>query len=426
MLQSTSDYYILFVPLLLLGLSLGLGMLWWNFRQFISIFWLAVSACFHGTALFIQSLIPIQAQSYHYFYLLILYLITYITFTQSVLVQFKQHISIKLCLLVICLAEIGVLYFSFIHDQHFVRMLIFALGTVIILWHKSLNLFFAPAHQSIEKILKFLFFITGTIFIFRCVSLSAFIYRADYSPIDFGSISHWFLNQLTILIITILFAALLFAANFRNFFALQKSKIKTQEQLQFSHDLHDIVGSTLVRSISRLNNNKQNMDNQQFLLLFEQLKSDLSQVTTNERSDQTHDLPLTPAQWALPIRQRFDAIFIELGITLIWQLSENWHIQPSKQEMLTLQRVTEELFTNIIKHSQAQKVCVHLYHSSVYQFILEIEDDGIGFDSASAFNNNHGVGLRSIRQRLQSIQTEVNVYSNAGKTSFQILKLKSC
>lgn len=162
MLQSTSDYYILFVPLLLLGLSLGLGMLWWNFRQFISIFWLAVSACFHGIALFIQSLIPIQAQSYHYFYLLILYLITYITFTQSILVQFKQHISIKLCLLVICLAEIGVLYFSFIHDQHFVRMLIFALGTVIILWHKSLNLFFAPAHQSIEKILKFLFFISST------------------------------------------------------------------------------------------------------------------------------------------------------------------------------------------------------------------------------------------------------------------------
>lgn len=213
---------------------------------------------------------------------------------------------------------------------------------------------------------------------------------------------------------------------FVTFFDLQKSKIKTQEQLQFSHDLHDIVGSTLVRSISRLNNNKQNMDNQQFLLLFEQLKSDLSQVTTNERSDQTHDLPLTPAQWALPIRQRFDAIFVELGIALIWQLSENWHIQPSKQEMLTLQRVTEELFTNIIKHSQAQKVCVHLYHSSVYQFILEIEDDGIGFDSASAFNNNHGVGLRSIRQRLQSIQTEINVYSNAGKTSFQILKLKSC
>jgi hypothetical protein len=46
--------------------------------------------------------------------------------------------------------------------------------------HTPFNLFFAPAHQSIEKILKFLFFITGIIFIFRCMSLSAFIYRADY------------------------------------------------------------------------------------------------------------------------------------------------------------------------------------------------------------------------------------------------------
>ena len=45
MLQSTSDYYILFVPLLLLGLSLGLGMLWWNFRQSVHLHFLAGGFC---------------------------------------------------------------------------------------------------------------------------------------------------------------------------------------------------------------------------------------------------------------------------------------------------------------------------------------------------------------------------------------------
>lgn len=428
MLQSTSDYYILFVPILLIGVGIGLGILWWNFRHFISIFWLVISLLCNGSAILIQSVISTTNLVYHHFYLAIFYLVTYIGLTQSILVIFNYRISLKFCLFILLITEIGCLYFSFFDESTTVRMFIISLSVTLILLHRSPFILRFPVQVWYESCLKAVFGLTLLLFILRTILLAIFIYKTEYNPTHFGSISHWFISQLSILSLTFLFVALLLGLNFRRDLEAQQSnmeQIRAQQHLQFTHDLHDIVGSTLVRSISRLNNNKQIMDNQQFLLLFEQLKSDLSEVTTTERLEVKNDLSLTPEQWALPIRQRFDGIFAELGITLIWQLAENWLIQPSTEELLTLQRVAEELLTNIIKHSQAKKVSVHLSHSHLYQFILEIEDDGIGFDATFAMNNSHGVGLRSIKQRLQNIQTEINIYSDTCKTSFRILKLKS-
>lgn len=428
MLQSTSDYYILFVPILLIGLGLGLGLLWWNFRHLISIFWLVISLLCNGSAILIQSVISTTNLVHHHFYLAIFYLVTYISLTQSILVIFNYRISLKFCLFILLITEIGCLYFSFFDESTTVRMFVISLGVTLILLHRSPFILRFPVQVWYEGCLKVVFGLTLLLFISRTILLATFIYKTEYNPTHFGSISHWFISQLSILSLTLLFVALLLSLNFRRILEAQQrnmEQIRAQQHLQFTHDLHDIVGSTLVRSISRLNNNKQTMDNQQFLLLFEQLKSDLSEVTTTERLEVKNELSLTPEQWALPIRQRFDGIFAELGITPIWQLAENWLIQPSTEELLTLQRVAEELLTNIIKHSQAKKVSVHLSHSHLYQFILEIEDDGIGFDATFAMNNSHGVGLRSIKQRLQNIQTEIYIYSDTCKTSFRIFKVKS-
>lgn len=428
MLQSTSDFYILFVPLLLLGMGIGLTVLWWKFLHLISIFWLALSLLCNGSALLIQSLIPIENLVDHHFYLAIIYLTAYVALTQSILTLFNHIISIRFCLLTLLGVEIGCLYFSFINDSVSARMLILAFGTTLILLHKLPLILRLSSQNWYVRSLKTVLALTLLVFIFRSIGLATFMYKAEFNPMNFGSISHWFISQLAILSFTLLFVALLLILNFRKILDAQQpnlQQIRTQQQIQFSHDLHDIVGSSLVRSISRVSSQMHTMDNQQFLLLFEQLKTDLSKVTTQEWLDTHHDNTLSPIEWALPIRQRFDVIFLELGITPTWKISENWLVQPSKQEMLILQRVTEELFTNIIKHSRAKNVHIYLYHSTIYQYILNIEDDGVGFDPDFVFTHSHGVGLRSIKHRLQNTNIDVHIFSGKGKTSFQILKLKS-
>jgi signal transduction histidine kinase len=60
---------------------------------------------------------------------------------------------------------------------------------------------------------------------------------------------------------------------------------------------------------------------------------------------------------------------------------------------LTLLRITEEALTNVIKHSYAKKVIVRLYFSDLKQIILEIEDDGIGFNVDEVNSANVNIGL---------------------------------
>jgi ligand-binding sensor domain-containing protein/signal transduction histidine kinase len=74
-----------------------------------------------------------------------------------------------------------------------------------------------------------------------------------------------------------------------------------------------------------------------------------------------------------------------------------------------LYRVTQEALANVARHSQAHRVDVSLmYNEDAVQ--LCISDDGRGFD----INRNHGMGLRSIRERVSSIGGTVQVQSAPG------------
>ena len=63
-----------------------------------------------------------------------------------------------------------------------------------------------------------------------------------------------------------------------NIHQIELEKIRHQERLQFSHDLHDILGSSLVRSIGVISQSKENFDNQHFLSILKLLRDDLREV----------------------------------------------------------------------------------------------------------------------------------------------------
>jgi signal transduction histidine kinase len=74
-----------------------------------------------------------------------------------------------------------------------------------------------------------------------------------------------------------------------------------------------------------------------------------------------------------------------------------------------LYRVTQEALANVARHSQARRVDLSLvYNSDSVQ--LSVSDDGCGFD----MNTKHGMGLRSIRERVSSIRGTVQIQSAPG------------
>jgi NarL family two-component system sensor histidine kinase LiaS len=86
-------------------------------------------------------------------------------------------------------------------------------------------------------------------------------------------------------------------------------------------------------------------------------------------------------------------------------------ILPATVEEALL-RVTREALSNIARHSHATRVQVSL-ECSPEQTMLSIADNGQGFNPDSL--NSSGVGLHSMRERLEALGGTVSIESTTGQ-----------
>lgn len=83
-----------------------------------------------------------------------------------------------------------------------------------------------------------------------------------------------------------------------------------------------------------------------------------------------------------------------------------------KEISLCLFRVLQEALQNAVKHSGVKAFNVR-FRGSPEWVELTVEDNGSGFDPAEAFTH-HGIGLISMRERLQLVKGELTVHSKPG------------
>lgn len=197
--------------------------------------------------------------------------------------------------------------------------------------------------------------------------------------------------------------------------ALENARL--QERINLSHDLHDGLGGSIVRSILLLEQNNQ-VEKPQVLSMLKLFRNDLRQVIDSGSSIDTK-VPQTPIDWGAPIRHRFVQLFEELDIKSKWQFPTTWITPPTAAQCLNLTRVAEETLTNILKHSQATEVVIALTESE-NQLILHIEDNGIGFDPTLVERGLH-VGLHSMKTRISRIGGQFKIDSQAGSTVVQAI-----
>lgn len=80
-----------------------------------------------------------------------------------------------------------------------------------------------------------------------------------------------------------------------------------------------------------------------------------------------------------------------------------------------LYRICQESLNNIIKHSKASNVNYQIFKQD-QQIVLVIDDDGIGFDIKLYEENiNKGIGLISMRDRVQAFGGDISIDSQQGK-----------
>ena len=200
--------------------------------------------------------------------------------------------------------------------------------------------------------------------------------------------------------------------------AVQNAKL--QERLQISHDLHDGLGGSLVRSMALVEQASEPLSNQRVLSLMKVMRDDLRQVIDQGASVDAV-VPATPVQWAAPLRHRATSILDELDVVSEWQIPPHWQVRPSVQQCLGLSRLVEEALSNVIKHSRAQHLWVECTQPLPHTLVVRIKDDGVGFDVNAVQRANLSVGMRSMAARADRIGGRFTVQSSAQGTVVQVV-----
>ncbi|MBL8965779.1 MAG: PAS domain S-box protein [Spirochaetaceae bacterium] len=107
------------------------------------------------------------------------------------------------------------------------------------------------------------------------------------------------------------------------------------------------------------------------------------------------------------LRRRFEAVEGKLGIRSSLEVSER---RLSSQGEESLFWVTQEALNNVLKHARASTVAVRLRVDGG-EAVLEVEDDGLGFDPADA---GEGLGLGNMRARVAKLGGEISYLAREG------------
>ncbi|WP_446893419.1 ATP-binding protein [Acinetobacter sp. NS4_7] len=199
---------------------------------------------------------------------------------------------------------------------------------------------------------------------------------------------------------------------------LELENVRLQERIHLSHDLHDGLGASLVRSMIMVDQSEQNMSNQQFLSMLKLLRDDLRQIIDSGSSIGSK-VPENPKIWVAPVRHRFSQLMDEMDIHSKWDFPNEWVIEPNSLQCLTLMRVLEESLTNVIKHSQAKHVSVSMQFVPPKQLVLKVQDDGVGFQANSVLEHGMSIGIRSMQMRLERVGGQLKLNSTPGYTLIQ-------
>ena len=190
---------------------------------------------------------------------------------------------------------------------------------------------------------------------------------------------------------------------------------RLQERLSLTHDLHDGLGGSLVHMIATVEQGNGPLARPQVLSMLKLIRSDLRQTIDSNSSEQIR-VPGSQREWLAPLRYRFNNLFDDLDVNCDWEFEEQWRTPPNALQYLAMTRLIEEAMTNIIKHSQARNVRLSFEQPEADELVLQIQDDGVGFNVSAVDASGLGIGMRSMSVRMARVGGVLSIESAPGRT----------
>ncbi|WP_439505008.1 histidine kinase [Sediminibacterium sp.] len=199
--------------------------------------------------------------------------------------------------------------------------------------------------------------------------------------------------------------------------------IEIQEQLEFerqriSRDLHDNMGaytSALMANVEKLKiiqGNIKELDKIQNNA--EHILNSLRETiwVLNNKEIDIANFSDEFKNYCFKILRNFDNISFEA----IENLEKSYLLKAS--DAINLNKILQEAFQNIIKHSKATRICFTIHASD--KLSMTLNDNGIGLDKSNKLNGN---GLENMEWRANESNARLSIFSEENKgTTISIVK----
>ena len=213
--------------------------------------------------------------------------------------------------------------------------------------------------------------------------------------------------------------------------AYEKEALRSQLEIQentfktIAQELHDNIGQMLsvvklslsVAPLEKEHKAYEPLRNSQEIL--NKAIFDLSNLTKSLHTERILDIGLVES-----IRYEIYALK-KSGIIQVQFNTTGTEMNFSEQKAIFLFRMFQEALNNILKHSKASEVIVVMTYLD-NKFVLEIKDNGIGFQLPTPNRENgsgSGVGLRSLYNRASIIGADLSIDSKPGEGTSVLIQL---
>ena len=205
--------------------------------------------------------------------------------------------------------------------------------------------------------------------------------------------------------------------------ALRRMNELLEEEIKrIAYAVHDEAGQILVAvhlalsNVERRSSPQLHDDFQNVSLLLRQVESQLRQYSHELRPTILDDLGLVSAV-------QFLAGSVSKRAGLPIRVSAEFEVRMAPAAEIAFYRILQEALTNAVKHSRASSVSVQFLLEKT-SLVCKVEDDGIGFDPSIVHKPGRiGLGLLSMRERVNAVGGTFEVVSSPGRGACLIFRV---
>ncbi len=191
-----------------------------------------------------------------------------------------------------------------------------------------------------------------------------------------------------------------------------------EECKYFAKELHDGIANDLLGLQMKIETSASKGNEQELASLVSKLRNNVRNIS--------HEL-MPPEFEHLSLDQILDRYAAKLtentGIEVSYHPTENNASRHLPNETAyELYRIVQELTMNIVKHASASHIVISLRADNENKYTLQITDNGKNANKQqTATNNNDGIGLRTVNDRIKAINATANVCSSTENNVFTLL-----